>query len=328
MSSANGTAARGAVVVINCSITIDASHVNHCVTHAGSAKMPPMGTRSTTASRPDASPVDRVALVADLVEDVPALTARSVLASALLGAAQPRMPASWLVAVASLFGISAGAARTCLWRMVANGELTADDWTYALAGALLDRRHRVDDLARPAPGSADDWDGTWELAVVALERRPAADRLELRRAAVALHLAELREGVWARPDNLPATRQAEARATIDAQCVQFRHAATDVDVETARALFDVERWAGDARRLIEAMDREHEAGAVAGEGGRDVLRYRFNLSVAVVRHLQCDPLLPTALLPDDWPGDELRSHYRSHVRALQEGLAAERPVCP
>ena len=39
-----------------------------------------------------------------------------------------------------------------------------------------------------------------------LHRRSAADRLELRKAALALHLAELREGVWIRPENLDPQR--------------------------------------------------------------------------------------------------------------------------
>ncbi|MGH3554092.1 MAG: PaaX family transcriptional regulator C-terminal domain-containing protein, partial [Mycobacterium sp.] len=68
------------------------------------------------------------------------LSARSVLATALLGADQPRLAVGQLVAMASLFGISAGAARTCLWRMVSNGELASDNGTYALAGHLLERR--------------------------------------------------------------------------------------------------------------------------------------------------------------------------------------------
>jgi hypothetical protein len=41
--------------------------------------------------------------------------------------------------------------------------------------------------------------GTWELAVVALDRPAAMDRLGSRKAATALHLAELREGIWTRP---------------------------------------------------------------------------------------------------------------------------------
>ncbi len=81
------------------------------------------------------------------------------------------------------------------------------------------------------PGSTTlplPWDGTWELAVVSLERRSAADRLALRKAATALHLAELREGVWIRPDNLDPDRLPTLRAVLDRQCVHFHGAATDI----------------------------------------------------------------------------------------------------
>src|SRR5260370_29331060 len=131
------------------------------------------------------------ARVADLIGDRP-LSARSVLASALLGADQPHLTVGELVAMASLFGISEGAARTCLWRMVSTGELTSDDGSYALAGRLSERRQRVDQASSIDDAAARPWDGTWELAIVSLERRPAADRLELRKAAAALHLAKLR----------------------------------------------------------------------------------------------------------------------------------------
>src|SRR6478736_9397418 len=90
---------------------------------------------------------ERRVRVADLIGDRP-LSARSVLATALLGADQPHLTVRELVGMASLFGISDGAARTCLWRMVSSGELTSDDGIYALAGRLLERRQRVDVASR------------------------------------------------------------------------------------------------------------------------------------------------------------------------------------
>ena len=241
--------------------------------------------------------------VSELIGDQP-LSARSVLASALLGADQPRLPVSALVAMASLFGISAGAARTCLWRMVSSGELTSDDGSYALAGRLLERRQRVDDASRIDDVGARVWDGTWELAIVSLERRSAADRLELRKAAIALHLAELREGVWIRPDNLDPQRLPASRAVLDQQCTHFHSAATDITADTMRSLFALDAWADDARILIEAMTDE------LGAAGPGDFTSQFALSIAVVRHLQLDPLLPDELNPARWPGHTLRSTYR------------------
>ena len=251
--------------------------------------------------------------VADLIGDQ-SLSARSVLATALLGAPQPHLTVGELVAMASLFGISDGAARTCLWRMVSNGELTSDDGTYALAGGLLERRQRVDEASRAA--TTPPWDGTWELAVVSLERRSAADRLALRKAATALHLAELREGVWIRPDNLDPDRLPTLRAVLDRQCVHFHNAATDIPAETVRSLFSLDDWAADADRFTVALQDELDIEAVGAED----FAYWFALSVAVVRHLQLDPLLPAEVIGNDWPGQELRSAYRRFNEVFQKRL--------
>jgi phenylacetic acid degradation operon negative regulatory protein len=255
----------------------------------------------------------RRARVSELIGNRP-LSARSVLASSLLGADQPRLPVGALVAMASLFGISAGAARTCLWRMASSGELTSDEGSYALAGRLLERRQRVDDASRIDDAAARRWDGTWELAIVSLERRPAADRLELRKAATALHLAELREGVWIRPDNLDPQRLPTSRAVLDQQCTHFHGAATDITAGTMRSLFCLDAWADDARILTEAMNDEPDA------TGTERFTYQFALSIAVVRHLQLDPLLPAELIPNRWPGRTLRSTYRRFDEAFKQRI--------
>ncbi|OBH05780.1 transcriptional regulator [Mycobacterium sp. E2699] len=255
--------------------------------------------------------------VGDLIDAQP-LSARSVLASALLGSDGGRLTVAELVAVAALFGISAGAARTCLWRMVSNGELTADGGSYALAGRLSERRQRVDEASRIDAAAAQKWDGTWELAIVALERRSAAERLELRKAAAALHLAELREGVWIRPDNLDPQRLPTFRAVVDQQCTHFYGAATDMTDDAVRSLFSLDEWAEDAAVLIDAMDAALETDERDDHTGS--FTYQFALSIAVVRHLQLDPLLPVEITGDRWPGHTLRSTYRRFDRAFKRRM--------
>jgi phenylacetic acid degradation operon negative regulatory protein len=220
--------------------------------------------------------------------------------------------------VASLFGISPGAARTCLWRMVSNGELTTDDGSYTLAGRLLERRQRVDEASRIDGAAARRWDGTWELAIVALERRSAADRLELRKAATALHLAELREGVWIRPDNLDPQRFPTFRAVLDQQCTHFHGAATDITADKVQSLFSLAAWADDAGALIDAMNAALKTGK--RDDSTESFTYEFALSIAVVRHLQLDPLLPVELTGDHWPGHTLRSTYRHFDQAFKRRM--------
>lgn len=237
----------------------------------------------------------------ELRDDTRPLTARSVVASTLLGVRPPELPARPLVASGALFGIAEGTVRTALSRMVAAGELTLEDGRYALAGAFLSRRERQDESRA---GVTRPWTGDWELAVVEGERRPAADRTALRSAMRDLRLAELREGVWLRPANLDPERLPEARAVVAAQCLRLAGRPAD---DLAARLWDLEAWAAMAHRL-EADLRAH--------GPRlddpDELAAGFLLSAAVLRHLQSDPLLPPELLTPDWPGPTLRVAYEAY----------------
>lgn len=255
------------------------------------------------------------------VSDERPLTARSVIASTLLGTTPPRLPGRLLVRAGALFGLAEGTVRTALSRMVAAGELTAEDGTYALAGSLLARQARQDE-SRRAVVAAEPWDGTWAVAVVHGERRSAPQRVELRAAATALRLAELREGVWLRPDNLHPGRLPASAAVVDAQCARFGGARPhhpDPDAALAGRLWDLGGWAARADGLRARMD-----GIVAAlEGGdTEALAPGFVLSASVLRLTQADPLLPADLLPAGWPGGALRSEYDRYDAAYQYLLGA------
>jgi phenylacetic acid degradation operon negative regulatory protein len=229
------------------------------------------------------------------------LTARSVVASTLLGTSPPRLPARVLVRAAELFGISEGTTRVALSRMASTGELEAVDGSYELAGRLLARQSRQ--LAsRAAKTSA--WDGGWIAAVVTVDRRSAADRSAWRSAMGTRRLAELREGVWMRPDNVgpvePLPRD------LGDHCTWLRDARSEDDRALAASLWDLTGWAAraadlrrDIKPLLRPLDR-HDTSALAPG---------FVVSAAVLRHFQADPLLPSELLPARWPGAALREEY-------------------
>lgn len=245
------------------------------------------------------------------------LTARSVLLSVLLGTDPPRLPVRVLVRTTELFGIAEGTTRTALSRMAAAGEVEADDGSYALAaGRLLARQARqtASRAARTRPG----WDGAWAQAVVGSpgRRRTAADRAALRAALTAARLAELREGVWLRPDNLGGHPEAVALPD-DTDVRWFRTFPADDRRALARQLWDLPAWSGAADDL-----RERMATLVAPleAGDRGSLRDGFVLSADVLRHFQLDPLLPAELLPPDWPGDALRKDYDRYDDAYRRLL--------
>lgn len=232
-------------------------------------------------------------------------TARSVIASTLLGVEPPRLPSRQLVVAGELFGIAEGTIRVALSRMVADGELAAEEGWYRLVGPLLERQARQQEGRRP---QLRPWDGRWAMAVVDRERRAAPERGELRDAMRRLRFGELREGVWLRPDNLDPQRLPDARAVLDAQCRRFR-AELPEPADAARfavTLWDLEAWAATAdsyRDALVPLTTRLEA------RDTDALAPSFELSAAVLRHLVADPLLPAELLPEDWPGERLRVQY-------------------
>lgn len=246
------------------------------------------------------------------------LTARSVIASTLLGMHPPALPAWVLVRSGSLFGIAEGTTRVALSRMVAAGELEAVDGSYRLAGRLLRRQARQAQSRSPR---LRRWRGDWLLALAVADRRSAPARAAWRATMAEHRFAELREGVWARPDNLPAP------PPDGDGCVWWRGRPDGDERAVAARAFALDEWADRAARLREAM------ASLADEldaGDRDALAPAFEVSAAVLRHFQADPLLPAELLPDGWPGDALREEYdrydaafsrvwRSWYRSLRAG---------
>lgn len=244
------------------------------------------------------------------------LTARSVLASVLLGTDPAWLPTPLLVRTTALFGISEGATRTALSRLVNADEAIAERGGYRLVGRLVARQSRQT-ASRLA--ETRQWDGTWELVSVDGDSaRHATDRAALRGALATLRLAELREGMWGRPDNLAADRSPEAMHQADQWCTWWR-GATPTRAPGVETLWDLRAWADEATAL------RSEMGALVGSleaGSPDGLRDGFVTSAAVLRHLQADPLLPEALRPRGWPGDALRADYDRFDRAYRAVLRA------
>lgn len=244
------------------------------------------------------------------------LAARSVLASVLLGTDPPRLPTPLLVRTTALFGISEGATRTALSRLVANGEAVPDGGGYRLVGRLVARQERQ---AASRRADTRPWDGTWELTTIGGDAaRSARDRAALRDALSSLRLAEVREGIWARPANLDPDRSPEAMAVAQRWCTRW-HAARPEPVAEVDELWDLHGWTAAARQLQEDMARRIESLEAGRQEGLDD---GFVTSAAVLRLLQADPLLPHEFLPSDWPGDALRADYDRYDRAYRAVLRA------
>ena len=237
------------------------------------------------------------------------LSARSVVASVLLGTHPPRLSTGALVELCSRFGISPGTTRVALSRMVAAGELAAEDGHYRLVGEGLLSRQRTQDDALDPP--AAPWTGAWRMAVVVSAGRAAAERIELRRAFAEARFAQWREGVWLRPDNLGRP----ALALPGESPVRWMTAEPDEDpAALAGELWDLPAWSARGDVLLAAgPDEPGDLVAEAPEWAAAV----FTAAAATLRHLRTDPLLPEALLPPGWPADRLRARYARYLTAIQ-----------
>ena len=239
------------------------------------------------------------------------LSARSVVASVLLGTHPPRLSAAALVELCGRFGISGGTTRVALSRMVAAGELAAEDGHYRLVGEGLLSRQRTQDDALAPPGG--QWSGAWRMSVVVSSGRSAAERVELRRAFADARFAEWREGVWLRPDNLG--HSPGEGVSPDAPLRWLTGTPDDDPARLAGELWELDAWAGRGLALLAAGPAEPgDLVSSAPRWAADV----FAAAAATLRHLRSDPLLPDELLPPGWPAGDLRARYGRYLGAIQQ----------
>lgn len=224
------------------------------------------------------------------------LTARSVVLSVLLGAHPASASAAELVRLAGDFDIRESTVRVALTRMVTAGDLVRSKDGYRLSDRLLARQRRQDDALSPR---RTDWDGMWRTVVITSVGNDARARSALRNSLQEKRFAELREGVWMRPDNIEIALDADVMSRV-----RVLRACDEDPEELAQKLWDLPKWGAIGHDLLGEMA---DAADVPG---------RFVVAAAMIRHLLTDPVLPDALLPPHWPGAALRSAYENFAAEL------------
>ncbi|WP_110788946.1 PaaX family transcriptional regulator C-terminal domain-containing protein [Mycolicibacterium llatzerense] len=224
------------------------------------------------------------------------MTARSVVLSVLLGAHPAWASAAELVRLTSDFDIKEQTLRVALTRMVSAGDLVRSADGYRLADRLLARQRRQDAAIDP---KTRPWHGDWVTVVITTVGADARTRADLRNDLLQNRFAELREGVWLRPANLAGDLPEEV--TANARVLTSRD---DDPAGLAAVLWDLPAWIITARQLL------GEIGSAPDVPGR------FVAAAAIVRHLLADPVLPAELLPDGWPGTQLRQAYSDFAAEL------------
>jgi phenylacetic acid degradation operon negative regulatory protein len=229
---------------------------------------------------------------------MPNMTARSVVLSVLLGAHPAWASASELIRLTADFGIKETTLRVALTRMVGAGDLIRSADGYRLSDRLLARQRRQDEAMRPR---TRPWRGDWLLLIVTSVGTDARTRAALRTTMHEKRFGELREGVWMRPDNLDLDLGPDVAARV-----RVLKARDEAPAALAGELWNLPGWAATGRRLL---DEINTATDIPG---------RFVVAAAMMRHLLTDPMLPTELLPPDWPGAQLRAAYHDFAKELSE----------
>lgn len=216
----------------------------------------------------------------------------------MLGAHPDRMRTAEIITAGEYFGISASTMRVALSRAATAGDVLRVEGGYELSDRLRARQRHQDEGVEDIGSS---WDGTWEMAVVVVAGRSGSDRAALRDALASARLAELREGVWMRPANLRRARTYATDPVLDCFTTQSREDAAAL----AARLWDLKAWSTHGHDLLEDMQTVTDPAL------------RLAVAANVVRLLAADPLLPRNLVPEGWPGEELRQVYRAYQTELR-----------
>jgi phenylacetic acid degradation operon negative regulatory protein len=227
------------------------------------------------------------------------MTARSVVLSVLLGAHPAWASAGELIRLTADFDIKEATLRVALTRMVGAGDLVRSADGYRLSDRLLARQRRQDAALAPRLRT---WDGAWTTLVITSVGVAARSRADLRKMLLDNRFGELREGVWLRPDNLGLDLGDDIRSRV-----RVLRGYDEAPADLAGQLWDLGGWADTADRLLDEMAALTKSGDIPG---------RFVIAAAMVRHLLADPMLPAELLPQHWPGEQLRSSYNEFAAEL------------
>lgn len=221
-----------------------------------------------------------------------------------------RAPLSLLQDLMARLGIEAGAVRTAMSRLAADGwvnrERVGRNSFFELAPG---GRHAFDRATRRIYAAAPhSWNGGWTVAIAPPEARTAPDEELTDNGFI-----RLAPGIFLRPDveDGPATPPSLKGMLVI-------HGASAEHPEALRALWPSEDAANAYHDLIGSWQplsrllKDHAVPSpVSAMAARTLLLHEWR------RIVLRDPGLPLALLPPDWPGEEARSEVRLIYDALR-----------
>jgi phenylacetic acid degradation operon negative regulatory protein len=244
------------------------------------------------------------------------------------------VPVGSLISLLDPFGLTEGAIRTALSRMVRRGWLVSVRRGKRGQYALSARGRRLLESGEARifhPRWDEPWGGQWYVLAYSIpeSRRSLRDRLRVRLAW--LGFGSLGNGLWISPHDVDAEVRELARSfRLEKRMVSFRGPAAGFTeagrlattcwdlpgINRGYAAF-IRRWTPEYLRCRSAVGR----GAVPDE---ESFALRFRLIHEYREFPLLDPHLPRALLPPDWGGECAAHLFRTFHDLLV--AAADRHV--
>jgi phenylacetic acid degradation operon negative regulatory protein len=225
-----------------------------------------------------------------------------------------------------LFEVGESTSRVVLSRMRREGWFTTirdgRQTSYALTARsvkLLDEgRARIFDRGR------DNWDGIWRMVIYAVPEESRAERDRVRRALAWYGFGPLAAATWISPHpRLEEVREALAGLSATRMdLLESRALSRAADREMAFRCWDLDGLAKEYADLISEYGQLPDADALAALPGPEALRRQVEL-VSSYRALPFrDPDLPSALLPEGWPGRRAHTLFLTAHDALHDAASA------
>ncbi|GAA3469539.1 PaaX family transcriptional regulator C-terminal domain-containing protein [Nonomuraea roseola] len=237
-----------------------------------------------------------------------------------------------LYTVAGLLGMSDQQVRLCVKRLVAEGRFshegrgrkallrTVADATGSLTPNLAYVRHAYRQDHGLAP-----WDGVWHLFAFAIPESSRTSRDALRDTLRHLGAAPVQSGLYVSANRIEELVEAQARHLDVAHALtcltttDLRIGGHDDPLALAAALWPLDDIAARHDRLADfarvCLDRLAQPDTLTGS---EQLTMAVQLAAAFTHAMEPDPLLPSELLPQPWPGAHARRLMAACWTALTE----------
>ena len=223
----------------------------------------------------------------------------------------PRGGSVWLGTLLEFFkglDIDGGVVRTAMSRLAADGWLERSkvgrNSFYRLAGKGRRTFEAATQHIYDTPPS--DWTGRFELLLIGSGEDRDASREALKNAGFGSPLP----GVWVAPSGVPVPEEAAGAIRLEVS------AEDDSGRRLLRESWPLQRTSEAYLRFMKAFEPLRGWIARNSLGEADAFTARILLIHHYRRVVLRDPLLPTALLPQDWPGSAARRLCGEIYRAL------------